>query len=449
MSLPFTILLVDDDRSVARSLDLHLKPQGYDTILAFSYGEAVKALDENPIDLVISDLRIGDKSGIDVIRHAKREQEGCEAIVITAFGDMESAVEALKLGARDYLLKPLNIDELLIKIRAIFENKKLSRTVELLRREIDVTAAEIYLGRGKNMAQLHRMMDQVADTDATVLLEGESGTGKSIYARHMHAKSRRRDNPFIIVNCAALPDNIIESELFGHRKGSFTGAIENKRGLFEQAGDGSILLDEISEMPLSSQPKLLHVMEERRVRRVGDEREIPLKCRILIATNRDLLEAIRKGRFREDLYYRIAVFRIVFPPLRERPEDIMPLAYHFLERHKSTLRHGVKTISKEAEKIIRSYHYPGNIRELDNIIQRAVILCDGDTLTPEILPIHITEAPVNLAPQADQTASLEAMEIEHIKRVLAHCRGNVVRASAVLGIARSSLWRKMKRYDLK
>lgn len=449
MKGPFTVLMVDDDKSVVKSLHLHLKQAGYDTLTAYSYPEAVKIIDENPIDLIISDLRIGEHTGIEVIRYGKEEQEDCDAIIITAFGDMESAVEAMKLGARDYLLKPLNIDELLLKIKTIEESKQLSRTVELLRREIDDISAEIFLGKGKTMRGIHRMVEQVAGTDAPVLLEGESGTGKSVYARYIHSLSTRNNGPFVIVNCAALPENIIESELFGHRKGAFTGAIDNKRGMFEQASGGSILLDEISEMPLSSQPKLLHVLEERKVRRVGDEREIPLDCRIMIATNRNLLDALEKGNFRQDLYYRIAVFRIAFPRLRDRAHDIVPFANHFLIRHRRAMRRRVKKIALEAERFLEDYNYPGNIRELDNIIQRAVILCDGEEIGPEHLPLHLKRPPTKPPSQEGFPKSLEDLEAEHIKRTLEHCNGNIMKTAQVLGIARSSLWRKMKKYDIK
>lgn len=450
MNTPLTILVVDDDRGVAKSLYLHLSHQGYDTLVAYSYEQACKKLEENPVDLILSDLRIGPRTGIEVIRHARMEQKDCDVIIITAFGDMETAIEALKLGAKDYLIKPLNIDELLLKIETIAKGKSLSRTVELLKREIDDPSARIFLGKGRQMQEVKRMVSQVASTDAPVLIEGESGTGKNVYARYIHSLSERSDGPFVAVNCGALPENIIESELFGHRKGAFTGAIDSRRGLFEQAAGGSILLDEISEMPLSSQPKLLHVLEQGQVRRVGDEREISLDCRVLIATNRDLVSHIEKGAFRQDLYYRIAVFRIVLPPLRERPEDVIPLAQHFLIKHGKAMRREVTVINKDAEKILKSYSYPGNIRELENIVQRAIILCNDHTLKPEHLPMHLTEpAPRGAGTPTPQSGSLEEMELAHIKSVLQNCDGNVMRASKILGIARSSLWRKMKKYELK
>ena len=454
MSAPITILVVDDDRGVAKSLFLHLNHAGYDVLIAHSYEQACKRIDENPIDLVISDLKIGTRSGIEVISYSRQEQKDSEVIIITAYGDMETAIEAMKLGARDYLIKPLNIDELLMKVGAIAERKSLSRSVELLRRQMDDPSAGIFLGEGKRMKEIHKLMQQVAGTDATVLLEGESGTGKSVYGRYIHSLSERRDGPFVIVNTAALPENIIESELFGHRKGAFTGAIDNKRGLFEQAAGGTILLDEISEMPLSSQPKLLHVLEQGQVRRVGDDREVPLDCRVLIATNRNLEQQIARGEFRQDLYYRIAVLSIYLPPLRERAKDIEPLARHFLANHGIAMRRQVEAIDPKAIEILQSYSYPGNIRELDNIIQRATILCDGDTLLPEHLPIHLTEErPAFTQPAAQagdgRLVSIEDMEVEHIRQVLRRSDGNIQQAAKTLGIARSSLWRKMKKYGIK
>ena len=454
MSAPITILVVDDDRGVAKSLFLHLNHAGYDVLIAHSYDQACKRIDENPVDLVISDLKIGTRSGIEVISYARQEQSSCDVMIITAYGDMETAIEAMKLGARDYLIKPLNIDELLLKVEAIAERKSLTRSVELLRREMDDPAAGIFLGEGKKIKEINRIVQQVAATEATVLLEGESGTGKNVYARYIHSLSERAGGPFVAVNCAALPENIIESELFGHRKGAFTGAIENKRGLFEQAAGGSILLDEISEMPLVSQPKLLHVLEEGRVRRVGDDREIALDCRVIIATNRNLPEQISKGQFRQDLYYRIAVMSITLPPLRERPKDIGALALHFLARHSAAMRRNVDAISPEATEILAKYGWPGNIRELDNIIQRATILCDGETIEPEHLPIHLTQPQAAMTSPDQASAgplplvSIEEMEIEHIRRVLAHCSGNVMQAAKILGIARSSLWRKVKKHGI-
>jgi two-component system response regulator HydG len=454
MSAQITILVVDDDHGVAKSLFLHLNHAGYDVLIAHSYEQACKKINENPIDLVLSDLKIGTRSGIEVISYAKQEQRDSDVMIITAFGDMETAIEALKLGARDYLIKPLNIDELLLKVGAIAERKSLTRSVELLRRQVDDPSAGIFLGEGKKMKEILKLVQQVSRTDATALLEGESGTGKNVYARYIHALSERRSGPFVIVNCAALPENIIESELFGHRKGSFTGAIDNKRGLFEQAGGGTILLDEISEMPLSSQPKLLHVLEQGQVRRVGDDREVSLDCRVIIATNRNLQQQVAKGEFRQDLYYRIAVLSIRLPPLRERPKDIPLLAKHFLAKHSVAMRRKVDSIDPEAIEILQAYSYPGNIRELENIVQRAIILCEDETIGSQHLPIHLTQEQPAFAAAAGavdswKLGSIEEMEIEHIRTVLRQSDGNIQQAAKTLGIARSSLWRKMKKHGIK
>jgi Nif-specific regulatory protein len=321
--------------------------------------------------------------------------------------------------------------------------------VDLLRREIDESSAGIYLGKGKKLKEVQMMVNQVANTDAPVLLEGESGTGKNVYARYIHSLSERAEGPLVFVNCGALPETIIESELFGHRKGAFTGAVDNRRGLFEQARGGSIMLDEIGEMPSSSQPKLLHVLEQKTIRRVGDEKEISIDCRPIIATNRNLLQQVKEGIFRQDLYYRLAVFKISLPALRERSEDILPLAAFFLEKHGTAMRKEIRTISSEAEKVLLNYTYPGNIRELENIIQRAIILCDNGTLEPEHLAMHLSdEMHAHEDGFASPVCSLEEMEVMHIKRILEHTRGSLMQASTILGIARSSLWRKIKKYEI-
>lgn len=453
MNEPLTILIVDDDKAVARALSLHLKSEGYEILVGHSFTEGARLIEENLIDLLISDLRIGSESGIELLKFVKKEQKECDVIIITAYAAVETAIEAMTLGANDYLIKPLNIDELLIKIKSIADNKRLSRTLALLRREIDDSSTDLYFGKTKTMRNIHKMIQQVADTDAPVLLDGESGVGKNVYARHIHSQSSRSNGPLVFVNCGALPENIIESELFGHRKGAFTGAVETRRGLFEQAQGGSIMLDEIGEMPLHSQPKLLHVLEQKTIRRVGDEKEITTDCRLIIATNRDLLEQVKAGSFRQDLYYRLAVFKITLPALRERQNDIIPLAFHFLDKHGKTMRKSIEKISPEAEKVLLSYSYPGNIRELENIIQRAIILCDTAALKPEHLALHLSDelASQELAAssRSNPICSIDEMEKIHIRHILDHTSGNLTKACNILGIARSSLWRKIKKYDLK
>jgi DNA-binding NtrC family response regulator len=451
MSESLSILIVDDDKAVAKSLNLHIKAAGYQTMIAHSYKEGTELLSDNYFDLLISDLRIGKDSGIDLLKFAKEEQDEIDVIIITAYAAVETAIEAMTLGARDYLIKPLNIDELMIKIKGIADNKRLSRQVALLQRELS-ESSDMYVGRSKKMREVQKMIDQVAPTDALVLLEGDSGTGKNVYARYIHEASDRREGPLVSVNCGALPENIIESELFGHKKGAFTGAVDNRRGLFEQADGGTIMLDEIGEMPMMSQPKLLHVLEQSTVRRVGDERDIPINCRVIAATNRNLLDQVQKGSFRQDLYYRLAVFKIDLPNLRDRQEEIIPLALHFLQKHGKAMRKEITKMSPEAEKVLLSYSYPGNIRELENLIQRAIILCSGDTLKPEHLSLSSSDEATNRQMAAgggkNPICSLEEMEIAHIQHILKFTRGNLMKTSEILGIARSSLWRKMKKYNL-
>jgi DNA-binding NtrC family response regulator len=452
MSESLSILIVDDDKAVAKSLNLHIKAAGYRSTLAYSYKEGCELLSENYFDLLISDLRIGPDSGIDLLKFAKKEQQDIDVIIITAYAAVETAIEAMTLGARDYLIKPLNIDELLIKIETIADNKRLTRQVALLQRELSEGSSGLYVGSSKKMNEVQKMIEQVAPTDALVLLEGGSGTGKNVYARYLHERSERSEGPLVSVNCGALPENIIESELFGHKKGAFTGAVDNRKGLFEQADGGTIMLDEIGEMPMMSQPKLLHVLEQNTVRRVGDEREIPINCRVIAATNRNLLDQVSQNSFRQDLYYRLAVFKITLPTLRERQEDIVPLAFHFLEKHGKAMRREITKMTPEAENVLLSYSYPGNIRELENIIQRAIILCTGDTLKPEHLALSASDEAVNRQAAAsggnNPICSLEDMEINHIQHILKFTKGNLMKTSEILGIARSSLWRKMKKYNL-
>lgn len=453
MSNGLTILIVDDDKAVAKSLNFHLKREGYETMLAHSFADGKRLISENFIDLLISDLRIGPDSGIDLLKYTKKEQKECDVIIITAYAAVDTAIQAMTLGANDYLIKPLNIDELLIKIAGIAKNKKLAREVDLLKREMDESTTDIYVGKSKKLKEVEMLVKQVANTDAPVLLEGESGTGKNVYARYIHSLSDRVRGPLVFVNCGALPQNIIESELFGHRKGAFTGAVDNRRGLFEQATGGSIMLDEIGEMPLISQPKLLHVLEQQKIRRVGDDKEISTNCRTIIATNRDLIQQVNEGSFRQDLYYRLAVFKITLPPLRDRQEDIIPLTFHFIAKHGKTMRKEIDKLSEEAESILLNYTYPGNIRELENIIQRAIILCNSNTLQPEHLAMHLSDEAhaQELAASSfgHPICSLEELEVKHIKHILKYTKGNLIKACGILGIARSSLWRKIKKYDIK
>jgi len=452
MSESLSILIVDDDKAVAKSLNLHIKAAGHQTQLGHSYKEGCKLLQENYFDLLISDLRIGPDSGIDLLTFAKQEQPKMDVIIITAYAAVETAIEAMNKGALDYLIKPLNIDELLLKIKTVANNKRLSRQYSLLQREMAESSSGIFIGKSRPMREVQRMVDQVAPTDALVLLQGGSGVGKNVYARYLHSLSDRSKGPLVSVNCGALPENIIESELFGHKKGAFTGAVENKRGLFEQADGGTIMLDEIGEMPLVSQPKLLHVLEQNSVRRVGDEREIPINCRVIAATNKDLLKQVNEQSFRQDLYYRLAVFKIDLPSLNDRQEDIVPLAMHFLQKHGTAMRKQITRISDGAEKVLLAYSYPGNIRELENIIQRAIILCNGDSLQPEHLALSASDE-ANARQHISGTGahpicSLEEMEITHIEHILKFTKGNLMKTSEILGIARSSLWRKMKKFGL-
>ena len=386
------ILVVDDEESMRELLQIALGKDGHLITLADSGGKALELLDKSSFDLVISDIKMPDMSGVEVLRHAKQTDPGTPVIMITAYASAETAVEALRLGAYDYLTKPFKVDELKANIRNALERRKLKEEVGHLKRELKRKhGLGNILGRSPKMLELFEHIRSVAVTNSTVLITGESGTGKELVARAIHVGSPRTSEPFVSINCGAVPETLLESELFGHLKGSFTGATTNHKGLFEVAHRGTIFLDEIAEMSPTMQVKLLRVLQEKRIRRIGATEELEVDARIIAATNKNLEEGVADKSFREDLYYRLNVIPIHLPPLRARREDIPLLAEHFITRASASMARRVTKISEEAMELLVAYDWPGNVRELENVIERAVALEPTNVILAERLPEKLRE----------------------------------------------------------
>jgi two-component system response regulator PilR (NtrC family) len=386
------ILVVDDEESIRQLLEIALGKEGHRITVAESGKKATELFDKSSYDLVISDIKMADMSGVEVLRHVKETDPGVPVIMVTAYASAETAVEALRLGAYDYLTKPFKLEELKANIRNALDKVRLEHENQTLKRELkEKQGLDSMLGGSPVMFELFEHIKSVAATNSTVLITGESGTGKELAARAIHQNSARAGRPFVSINCGALPETLLESELFGHLKGSFTGAITNHKGLFEDAHRGTIFLDEIGEMSPTMQVKLLRVLQEKRIRRIGSTEEIEVDVRILAATNKDLERSVRDKSFREDLYYRLNVIPIHMPPLRDRREDIPVLADHFLARSCESTGKKIGKISDETMGLLLAYDWPGNVRELMNVIERAVALETASVVLPERLPDKIRE----------------------------------------------------------
>jgi two-component system response regulator PilR (NtrC family) len=384
------ILIVDDEVSMRDMLRIVLRRDGYDVVVAENGRQALAILQEQSVDLLLSDIRMPDISGVEVLRAAKEVNRDIVAFMMTAHASTETAVEAMRLGAVDYFTKPFSMDELRFKVRQQSEAMRLKRENVLLKRALNTSYSfSNIIGRSEAMLSMFRMIETIARTNSTVLITGESGTGKDLVARAVHYNSLRRDHPFVALNCGAVPETLLESELFGHMRGAFTGADANKKGLVEVAERGTIFLDEIGEMNASMQVKLLRVLQDRKFRRLGGTEEVQADIRVIAATNQDLPKLVGEGRFREDLFYRINVIPIHLPPLRERPEDIPLLAEHFLAKYAGIMDKPVRTLSHEALDLLSAYSWPGNVRELENALERAVALEQTPAVLPESLPVHV------------------------------------------------------------
>ena len=449
-----SILVVDDDQAHRGMLRTMLRSWGYAVSEAADGDEALNLVRERAFDAVLTDVRMARMDGIHTLKSVLEYNPALPVVLMTAYSSVETAVEALRLGAYDYLVKPLDFEILRHTLRQAIEHSRLSVENRELRRQLSEAAARPgILGRSPAMLAMQETIATVAPTEATVLITGESGTGKELVARALHSGSARADKPMVTVNCAALAENLLESELFGHEKGSFTGADRRREGRFVQANGGTLFLDEIGEMPLPLQAKLLRAVQEGEVQRVGSDAPLTVDVRVLAATNRDLREEVARRRFREDLYFRLNVISLEVPPLRDRGEDIPVLAAHFLERFAGRNRKSIRGFSPQAVDSLLRYAWPGNVRELENAVERAVILCNGDLITRRELPAAITEAASPEEASSAAVGALAGLPLDELERraigETLRCTGdNKSEAARQLGITRATLHNKLRKYGL-
>ena len=440
------ILVVDDDLEMGRLLADVLEREEFAVLTLDDSLEASKTLRREEFDVLITDLRMKGLKGLDLLEEAKKVAPLTPVIIITAFGTIESAIQAMKMGAYDYITKPFRMEEILLTVKKALENRQLKKEVFRLKKEVEARYHfQQLIGKSPSMQKIYDLIERIRDSSHSVLITGESGTGKELVARAIHYSGLRKEGPFLAVNCAAIPETLLESELFGYRRGAFTDAKTDKRGLIFEAKGGTLFLDEITEMPPILQAKLLRVIEEKKVRPLGDTTAYPIDVRIISASNRDMKEMIHQGRFREDLYYRLKVIDIELPPLRERREDIPLLVQYFINRFGMEPKK-IAGVTEEAMKILLNYFWPGNVRELENIIQRAIALCQQDLILPEDLPASLLPQPdENLVEKGvREKYTMDQMEKEYIKRVLIEVGGNKSKASEILGLDRKTLYRKLE-----
>lgn len=439
------MLIVDDERRMCIVLKTALESDELAVTTADSGEAALAAMTVDHFDVIISDIKMPGMSGLQLLERVKQDSPETEVLLMTAYADTQTAVEAMKKGAYDYIIKPFEIDELRLKVKNILEKRRLKAENINLKQQLQHRfSLENMVGKSGAMQKIYELVQKVAPSDASVLIRGESGTGKELVARAIHQLSPRCDDPFIAVNCSALPESLLESELFGYEKGAFTGADKQKPGRFELAGNGSIFLDEIGDISPAIQVKLLRVLQSKEIVRLGGTETIQTRARVLAATNRNLEEAVRSNAFREDFYYRINVFPIFLPPLRERKEDIPDLVAHFLEMQNAD----PQGIEPKALKLLMEYTWPGNVRELENVIERSLIMAGGQPITVKDLPPHIrgeAESPIRLDVPEDEILTLAEMERRMIRKALAKAEGNKSKAAKLLGITRRQLYSKMER----
>lgn len=445
------ILIVDDEAPSREALVLLLKNADSDVMGAGSGKEAFDLLGENDFDIIITDLFLPDLDGIDILKQVKSVSPAMEVILITGHASAETAVRAMKEGAYDYITKPLNIDELRLIIgKAVEKRRLLNENVYLKKQLRDKFEFANIIGASPAMQKVFNRMKRIVKTDSTVLIMGESGTGKEVVAKAIHFNGDRRDKPFVAVHCGAIPENLLESELFGHTKGAFTGAIRDKIGKFESANKGTIFLDEIGTMPMHLQTKLLRVLQEQEVERVGSSRPIKLDVRIISATNQNLEEEVKAGNFRDDLFYRLNVIPLNLPPLRERMEDILPLIRHFLRKNCKEMKRPLMTLSKEAFEALEFYNWPGNVRELENIVERTVALTEGDQITVDDLPSAIRAGASTRVIErgVDLPKTISDIERKMITEALTLANGVKAKAAQMLNLNRTTLVEKMRRLGM-
>lgn len=456
MSQIETILLVEDDSGLRELLQEELEAEGYQVIACGDAEQGKQLLASQAPDLLISDLRLPGADGLSLLTNLATTESPPAVLIITAFGSVQQAVKALQAGADDFLTKPLEMDHFLLTVSRLLDNRKLRSEVRHYRSLLAVKQFNGMIGQSPAMQQMFQHIRQIADADGPVLVQGESGTGKELVARALHDQSSRRDGPYMVVNCGGIPSELMESEFFGHAAGAFTGARTQRAGLFQQANGGSLLLDELGEMPLALQAKLLRVLQDGKVRPVGSDHEIQLDVRIIAATNRNLTEAVADGSFREDLFYRLETFALQVPPLRTRGEDIQQLTEFFLTRFNARQKQNIKGFSDAALTMLQHYSFPGNVRELQNAVERAATFCDTSLIEIQHLPQRIREhtdtaalpssnATLSILPSPtvdiEALPSLETLQRQYIHQVLAAADGNKRRAADILGITRRTLYR--------
>jgi DNA-binding NtrC family response regulator len=443
------ILVAEDDEAIRKEIEQALSGAGYQVTTVSSAAQGISALQAERFDLIVTELSLPDSDSPCVLKDFGNMGDAT-AIVITESGTIKEAVGAIKMGAIDYLIKPFSIDEFLMSVERALEYHRLSQENIRLRRDIKeyfIKGPNI-VGESEAMRRIFSLIERVAPSDSTLIILGESGTGKELVAVTTHYQSPRADKPLVRLNCAALPEGLIESELFGHEKGAFTGALTRKQGRFEQADGGTIFLDEIGDLPLAAQVKLLRVLQERSFERVGGTETIEVNVRVITATNKDLRSEVKAGRFREDLFFRLNVIPITVPPLRERKEDILPLIEHFLERYEHKTSRTVR-FTDNALNVLFDYSFPGNVRELENIVERCATLSDTDTIDLGDLPHFILDSGTATAEHLPPLSEVVAMsERDYIEKVLRRTGGNRTKAAAILGISRKSLWQKAKKLEI-
>jgi DNA-binding NtrC family response regulator len=450
------ILIIDDEKSLLDLLSVVLKKEGYRVKTCLAPSRVFDILQNEELDLLICDIKLPQISGMEILKYVRENRPEIPVIMITAYGSLKQAVEALKAGAIDYILKPFDVDELKIIIAQELEKRRLKEENILLKRNLkEKYSFENMIGKSKAMQEVYALIEKSAGTDSTVLISGESGTGKEMAARALHLLSRRGENPFVSINCAALPENLLESELFGHAKGSFTGAVAEKKGMFEVATRGTLFLDEVGETSPWTQVKLLRALQERKIRRVGGTEEIPVDVRIIAATNLDLKQRIEEGKFREELYYRLNVIAFEMPPLRKRTEDIPLLVNHFLQKYCQQMGKKMKRVAPEVINYFELYAWPGNVRELENVIERVVAIEDRETVTGASLPREIVFPPkketrqVLIPPNFNLFTHLDDVSKRYISEARILAGGNLRKTASLLGLSYRSLRHLIEKHGLR
>jgi len=448
------VLVVDDEENIRLVLRTLLRKHGYEVEVAPGGEEALAMVDGFGPDFIITDVRMPRMGGLDLLATLKAKQNPAVVVVMSAYGSVDLALEAMKAGAYDYVGKPFKPDEIVMVLRKAEERENLRRENRALKEQLkEQNQYETILAKSQQMLDIFKTISKIADYKTTVLIQGESGVGKELVAKAIHTRSNRKNQPFVAINCGAIPENLLESELFGHKKGAFTDATVDRRGLFEEASTGTLFLDEIGELPLNLQVKILRALQEETIRRLGDTKDVKVDVRIITATHRDLASEAKAGRFREDLYYRINVLPIMIPPLRHRKEDIGILLDHFVERNNARLGTQIRGVAAAARKVLMEYSWPGNVRELENTVERAMVLCDSDMVELQDLPERLRDSldPVQVQLATGELSikkTVAAIEEILIRRALTKTKGNRTRAAELLEISHRALLYKIKDYKV-